>query len=462
MARGSAATRQALRFHGSLSLLLALAALALLAYLSNLYNLRLDWTASGRNSLAPASVEVLRALEQPVSIRVYAREDEQLRAPLRDVLERYRAASDQVQVAFVDPARALEEVRTQNIRSEGTVLVQYRGRSEKLEQLDESSLSNALVRLARAGERRLTFLAGHGERAPDGGANHDLGSFVSELRQQGVQVDTLEPGTQELAPDSVLVIAGPQVPLLAGEVARLQRFVEAGGSLLWLLDSEPPGSLQPLAERLGIRQLPGVIVDPVGQIYAGDPTFVLATPAHYQRHATTERFEFNTLFPIASGLEFDAAGDWQVTPLIEAAAQGWSETEREAGEVEFDPERDIAGPLVLAAALERGAAAADDEDAAGPAKAVGTAQRVIVVGDGDFLSNQFLANGGNLNLGLNFVNWLAGDDSHINIPPKTAADRALELGEGEIIAISAGFLFVAPLGLLGCGLLLWWRRRRRE
>ncbi|WP_255210745.1 hypothetical protein [Methylogaea oryzae] len=60
-----------------------------------------------------------------------------------------------------------------------------------------------------------------------------------------------------------------------------------------------------------------------------------------------------------------------------------------------------------------------------------------MLGDGDFLSNTYLGNGGNLNLGLNLVQWLSHNDQLINIPAKTASDAKLELSKSASAVIAS-------------------------
>jgi len=86
---------------------------------------------------------------------------------------------------------------------------------------------------------------------------------------------------------------------------------------------------------------------------------------------------------------------------------------------------------------------------------------VIVIGDSDFLSNAYLGNGGNVELGLNLFNWLNHDDQFITVTARTASDVNLELGKTAQIIIGFGFLFGMPLLLLGSGVAIWWRRRNR-
>jgi ABC-type uncharacterized transport system involved in gliding motility auxiliary subunit len=97
----------------------------------------------------------------------------------------------------------------------------------------------------------------------------------------------------------------------------------------------------------------------------------------------------------------------------------------------------------------------DSEQASSPT------QRVAVIGDADFISNAYLGNGANLDLGNRLVNWLSHDDALIRIPPRTAPDTQLTLTPTLSLAIGLGFLAVIPLGLLAAGGTIWWRRRKR-
>jgi hypothetical protein len=169
--------------------------------------------------------------------------------------------------------------------------------------------------------------------------------------------------------------------------------------------------------------------------------------AAYGQHPVIGNFDLITLFPDARPLvATEEGGDWQVTPLVEVAPRGWVETGPLTGEVRFDKGRDTPGPVTVALALTR-----NRNDAS---------QRVVVVGSGAFLSNTFVHNGGNLDLGLNMVNWLAQDEALISIQPRPTRDAELALSRGATLAIAAVFLLLLPLGFLSAGALVWWRRRR--
>ena len=87
-------------------------------------------------------------------------------------------------------------------------------------------------------------------------------------------------------------------------------------------------------------------------------------------------------------------------------------------------------------------------------------QRIVVIGDGDFLSNSFLMNAGNQDLGLSLVRWLATDDQMIGIPPNEPQDRELHLSLLHRGVIGLGWLIVVPALLLITGGIITWRRNR--
>ncbi len=447
MANPSSA-RFALRLQGVVALVLFLAVIGLLGYLADTYNRRFDWTASGRNSLSGASRQVLEKLPEPVAATVFARPNPELRANIDDLLQRYAAASSKFTVSFVNPDQTPARVKALGIRTDGTLLLELAGRREKLEQIDEQSVTSALMRLSRSGERKLVFLTGHGERSPDGQANHDLSTFTTALREQGVLATRPDAATgQDFPPDATLVITAPQVDLTVHEVAAVARFLAAGGNLLWLADPGPLHGLEPIAKQLGLRFVPGTLIDPVGQALAGSAHFAMATPENYRFHPALANFDFTTLFPLAVGIEHDTQEPWMATDLIELGGEGWAETGPIEDKVSFDEGQDRRGPFVLATAFTRTQGERE--------------QRVAVVGDGDFLSNSVIGNGGNLNLGLNLVNWLAADAGLVNIPPRTAPDSELKLSRDNSLLIGFGFLFGLPVAFAAGGLGVWLRRRGR-
>ena len=448
-------TRRQLRLQGGVFALLFLALVGLLAWLSTRYHYQADWTATRRHTLSTASTELLKRMDGPIRISAFARPAEatQVRQPIRDLVRRYQRHKPDLTLAFIDPDMAPDKVRQAGVTLDGELVVEYAGRRQNVQTVSEQALTNALQRLARQGERRVVFLQGHGERNPEGKANYDLGAFSRQLRNKGFDIVTRDLAARPNIPakTTVLVIAGAQTDLLPGEVEAIQRYLDKGGNLLWLADPGPLHGLNPLATELGITFRPGVIVDPTTELLRiKNPTF--AVVSRYPHHPVTRGLASVTLFPRAAALAVDPPKGWEAKTLLSTVARSWSETGTLSGTVNFDQGKDIPGPLVVGVALTRKLG----ENAAN----VGRIQRVVVLGDGDFLSNTYLGNGANLELGNRLFNWLSHDDRFITIPPKPAPDTRLTLSTAVGAVLGFGFLFLLPGLLLASGWML--RRRRRR
>ena len=443
-------------FQNAVFVLLFLAAMGLLAALSTQYVYEADWTYGQRNSLSPASVQLLKTLDKPLTFTAYVRGDSPLKDPLRRFVSKYQRIKPDTTLKLVDTDREPDAARAAGITADGELEVGYAGRSEKLTQINEAELGNAIQRLARSSERYVVFLTGEGERDPLGPHNFDLGDFGKQLQDKGFKVQTLDLPANPTIPQntSVLVIAGPQVSLLPGMVTIIRDYVKRGGNLLWLGDPGSLYGLEPLARDLGVSFGAGTILDMNGQLFGiNDPKLVFVTK-YGEDSGITKDFSIATVFPAATSLDADKDSGWAADAFLKTLPKSWLETGKLEGEVNYDPKRgDKLGPLAIGLALTRSLKAAKDQPAG--------EQRVVVTGDGDFLSNSYLGNGGNLQLGLNIFNWLAHDDSYISINPRPAPDLTLMLTPLQQGLIGFGFLLALPLLLLAAGIGVWLRRRRR-
>lgn len=440
---------QRLRFRNFLVTLTILCLLGGLAWLSTRYPLQVDITRNASNTLSAPSQKLLATLPDPVHITAYIQKGLPFRLQMAQLVERYSRHKKCVTLSFIDPDDQPEKTRELNIGKEGLVLVEYQGRTEKLNFIDESSLTNALLQLAKAEDRWVTFLAGHGERSPEGQANFDYGRFGKELSRRKISAQTINLAAIPAIPDnsSLLVLSAPAVPLLAGEMNIVKDYLQRGGNLLLLSDPGNP-QLESLLHDLGLKQLPGTLVDAAANLYKiTDPTFVVVS--EYTQHPITRGFQLISLFPAAAGFEITEETEFLNEPLLESSSKSWTETGPLTGKIGFEPgNNERQGPIAFAYALTRDL---------NPK----TQQRVMVVGDGDFLANAYIGNVGNLDLGLRMINWLVHDDRFIDIPAKIAPDKTLQLTRTSVAVIGFGFLIFLPLLLAGTGFFIWRKRRRR-
>ena len=429
---------------------LLLAAIVALYQLVALRPAQWDMTQNASNSLADSSVNVLNQLHGEIKLTMYiAGQDANLgdmHRLTRDFVALYQRYKPDISLAFIDPVKQPEEARKVNIHVNGEMLVEYGGKREHLTMLNEQALTSVLLRMAHTKNQLLMYLDGHGERNPEGIANHDLGEFGKRLKQNGFRLNSLNLALAQGVPDnaSMLIITQPQVDLLQGEIDKLLRYIDNGGNLLWLVDAEPLHGLERLTEKLGIILTPGIVIDPAAEEMNIPATWALG--AGYPPHAITQNFNLTTAFPFARAIDWEENAAWHHTTLVEAAPRGWVSRDIPQGKPHFNKTRDIPGPVTIALALQRNI---NDRE-----------QRIVIVGSGSFLANAYSGNGGNLDLGINMTNWLGNEERLITTQPRAVKDDAITLSKIHLTIISGSFLIVMPMLLMLAGAILWWRRRR--
>ncbi|MCX4188764.1 GldG family protein [Methylophaga sp. OBS3] len=432
---------------------LLIAVITVAAKLSLATNTAFDLTSNQRHSLSDQTIDLLKSLDQPTQIKAFISPGNEFSPALQQQLQRYQKYTDQLQVDIVDPAKAPQQVKQFNIQQQGEMLVIQGAKTERVQDLSEQSLTNAILRVSRSVKPKLVFITGHGERSAESNANFGLSLWANALIEQGFIIETINLAAEGQLPDNtdVVVIASPDLDWLPGEVKLIQDYVVDGGNLLWLTEPDQHGALAELADALELQWLPGTIIDPNSSLLGiDDPTFALLS--NFADHSLTRDLPSIVLMPGVSAVQSTPTetSDWQTIELLRTQVETWAElSSLTTAEIQFNEDLDLPGPLAVSLSLEREQKEAEAN------------QRVVVIGDGDFVSNQFLGNGANQAFANGIVNWLTAHDDLLNIAVKTTPDNQLSLSFTETLIIAIGFLFILPALLLATGLMLWWLRRKR-
>ncbi len=434
------------QFNSLLFPVLLFTCVVLLAWASVQKMVITDLTGNSRLSLTQPSVALIEKMKGLIEIDVYVNRTDQLGQKVEKLFSQYQKIKPDIKLNFISPEENPGLIRKHNIRFPAEMLIHYQDKTEHLQKPSEQSITNTLASLFRGSDRWLVYLNGHGERAPSGKANFDLGTFANHLQSRGLKSQILNISETKTIPDntSVLIIANPKVDLLPDEFSIIEEYLENGGSLLWLTEPEQRRLFPKLAKLLEIKFLPGVIVDATGQsLKITQPDLIPIIK--YSDHIVTKNFDLTTLFPQATAIKPYKTNHWKFSSIIVTSEQSWNEMSAVKEHVDYDKKYETLGPLNIALAFESN----------------NSAQRIIVVGESDFLSNRYIGNGGNLDLGIRMLNWLAADDQLITIPTRVATDLDFELSKTNSAIIGLGFLYVLPLIFTITGLIIWWRRRSR-
>ncbi len=436
-------------------ILLFITIISALAWISVKYNIRSDWTAGNRNSLSSDTIKLLKTITGPITIRSYQTDDPSLQKAVTEILTRYQYHKDDLQFQLVNPDLALELTKADRIKKYGQTVINYNNKTEIIDSLSEQNISNALLRLSRNRKPQLLFLQGHGERDPSNTTVIGYNTLASKLLKQGIEPHTINLLKDKLDNTSTTLLITPASnKILAGEIDKIKNHLEKGGNLLWLQDPGVASELKPIADFLQISFTHGVVVDNdknLRQVLGLSHPAVLPI-LEYKLHPITEKMKYFTLFVTASALSANKDSKWKVTPLLLTQKTSWSETDGFILDVNFERDKgDTKGPLSIGIALER---QVTDKNST-------KKQRIVIIGDSDFLSNNNIGQGANLTFALNTINWLSEDDKLISITPKNAPDLQLNMNDTKIAIIGFGFLVIIPLALLGTGIGIWLKRRKQ-
>jgi ABC-type uncharacterized transport system involved in gliding motility auxiliary subunit len=455
------------------SVLVVLGILVAINYIGARQNKRWDLTAAKQFSLSDQSRNVLSKLDAPLQISVFAQEQEFPR--YRDRLKEYEYISKQVTTDYVDPDKKPTIAKQNSIQQYGTIVFNYKGRTERVTSDSEQDLTNGVIKVVSGQQRKVYFTQGHGEKDTTSAEPTGYNAIAAALGRENYTVEKLAIAQQGSVPDdaAMVIVAGPRIDFFPPEIDALKKYLDKAGKLLLEIDppdkpdSPPVTNLIALAHDWGVDLGNNVVVDVsgMGRMLGTDASVpVVAT---YPSHPITARFNFLTAFPMTRETAVVAAGvnGHIAQPFIETGARSWAEADVKTllttGQVALDEAKgDRKGPVIIGAAVSAPVAAPAPATPPKPGdEAPKPETRVVVVGDSDFAANGGLGIQGNRDLFMNTLGWLSQQENLISIRPKEPDDRRITLTATQQANITWLSLLIIPGFVFGTGVYTWWRRR---
>ncbi len=506
------------------NLRLGTATLVGIAVVANLFGSyipgRIDLTAEQLYTMSDGTKQILRDLDDVVTVTFFTSGElpAQVRLLERDVsdvlrdFQRYSRGN--VQVIRKHPDRSedaaqeaqqlgIQPVQFNVVRREELQLkqgwlglaVQYADESEVIPFVGDSrtleyQLASNVWRLTRTATPKVAFATGHGEKTQT-----DYGRFTRELRRTyDVTTVDLSSDTAFIEPDvDALIMAGPKTALDARARELVRSYLANDGRILYLGEGVDvnlqflfamalPDSARDFTQQFGVRlngdlvfdlrsnesiQVPGEVFNYI----VAYPFWLRALPV--AEHSITRNI--NSIFlPWASSVDTLATEPGRTfTPLL-ATSEFAS---RQVGNLQIRPDQQLVynpdqlEQFVLALAVQ-GAARSDmpggetaepgAENAGGEEVSGALRGRVVIVGDADFLADQFIGNAPEgVLFALNAVDWLTQTDALLGIRSKQPTPRPLVFESNlEMQMVKYLNLIGVPLAFVLLGTVRLLRRRR--
>ncbi len=468
--------------------LAVLAILGLINFLGARYVWRLDLTENQMFTLSPETQQLVRSLKQPVKVWLF---DPQQSIQDRELLASYRRLSPQLSYEFVNPNAQPSLVERLEVRKPGDVVVEVPATNRKQfvqsvndqERLSEVKLTNAIAQVTGTRQATVYFVQGHGERSLEE-SQEAMAQAAKALQDRGYTVKPLNLAETVTFPRDarVVVLAGPQKALLKSEVDALNNFVQQGGNLLVMVDPNANPGLDSLLAPWGVTLDPRVVIDTSGRVVNLGPADVTVT--QYGDHPITKEFGNSlSFYSAARPVDVKEIPGITATPLLFTSDRVWAESDLKKQPVQFDPQSDRRGPLVLGFALSRpigeppkpspspsptvspGAKASPSPSPSPtPDASKGTAPkkeaRLVVIGNSSFVADGYFNQVINGDVFLNSVRWLSQEEQQtLSIRPKEAKNRRITLNSQQANLTAWLSLIILPLIGFGTAATVWWKRR---
>jgi ABC-2 type transport system permease protein len=369
---------------------------------------------------------------------------------------------------FLTPAQIRQQI---DLRSEDNAFVRvlsYNGRSSLLrvyndtKQFPEETEMTAAIKRLVVPAPVIVFISGDNERSSTitGDRSYQLLSnnrkFRKALLNQGFEVMTIDLNRQELPREvSVLVLGDPGKPVGDTAFARIQSYLARGGNMLITGEPEHRQFINPVLQLLGVRLSTGMLVN--GN--KGNAPDLVQADWYTGSHAPASSFSIIRQYkgfvnmPGAAALEADSTRSYRVDTLLTSQATGWNKKQGfdlSANEVRFEPANgDTKGSFPTVLALQR---------STGPQQ-----QKIIICGDGDFMSNIALeqARGYNLSFIYGIFSWFTNGDFPVRLLRPAPADDALLADKKQLGRYRLLILWGIPALILAGGAILLISRKRK-
>ncbi len=416
-----------------------------------------DFTEGKQHTLAPETLQALDTL--PAKIDAIAFFSTQTPSDTaKQLLGDFKSSSKgKFDYRFVDPNADPVLARQYGVTGDGKIVLVMGKLTETASYADESSITQAMIRLISPEARTVYFLTGHGEPDINGTDPASLSRARETLVSKNYTVKTLNLAADNKIPDDAkaVIVAGPSQALLDQEVAQLKAYLDKGGSLVVLEDptvfTKIGSNPDPLANYLktdwGITIQNDVVIDLTSNQPLSAISSSYSPSAPITQHMTTV-----AIMPQSRSLEVaqNLPQNVTVTPLILTSQQSWGETDlaslQSTQQIAFDPATDIPGPLTLAASAENSS----------------THGRVVVFGSSTFVTDNGFDHYANGDIFTNSVDWAAQQANLINITPRTPVSRTFDPpAQLPFIAILLGSVILIPGLVVVAGVSNWLARRRQ-
>lgn len=448
-----------------ITVILVLAALSIIAIFSMDHHKRFDMTANKKFTLDDKSIKITESLNQDIEVIVFFGKGSSFEQKSKDLLTQYEYYTKKFKVQYLETNKNPESAKEMGIESVDSMVLKTEKHKEIITSLTEENFTNALIKVTLEAEVKIAFVVGHGERSFTGTEQDSFSMAGDALKKESYQLTEVNLSSGDIPGDvNLVVIAGPKVSYTEGEIQRLENYLKNGGALMVLIGPRYENKmLVAFLKEYGIKMDYEVVLDTLGNNVFRNPYMVIVPLGYYGTHPIVNGFKMNTNFfytrpiqlekELPQGVAFSELAKSSPQPMSWAIEPKQKLTKED---LEFTPGKK-GGPFIIGVAGEiqlKNDPGKTDKDE----KNKRNTARMVVFGNANFPSNDFLNIQGNRLLFKNCVAWLTEQD-RISISEPSAPFAPLSLEEPQKKKIFTITVLIMPFVILLAGVFMLWTRK---
>ena len=446
----------------TVSILLIIGILTLVNLLSKRFFYRLDLTEDKEFTLSKATKDIVKNLEEPITVSAYFSEDmplqmKKIKDDFQDMLFEYSTISNgMIDFEFIDPSES-EETQQEAIQNGiQPLMVQVREKDQSKQQRVfsgailqagetkeilpvlvsgagmEYSLSTSIKKLAVLDKPSVGIIQGHGEPSLS-----DLQQAYQSLSiLYTVENIDLNAESEIASRFKAIAIIAPKDSIPESHFAKLNDYYSRGGKIMVAIDrvngdlqtaqgSELTTGLETWLSQKGVEVENSFLIDAsCGSVTVQQRQgpFIMNTPvnfpflpliSNFADHPITKGLE-QVILPFASPILFKGDSSLSFTPIAFSSQQSGTVTPPTFFDIQKKwTAADLpSSSLTVAGVLENGISGG----------------KIVIVGDGDFVTagQQGGQRSDNSSLLVNSIDWLSDDTGLIELRTKGVATRPID------------------------------------
>lgn len=391
-----------------------------------------DLTKERLNTLSEQSITQLKSLDSPIKATAFIAGGKNAR--VENLLKLYRTNNPKFSYEYVDPNKNPKRASEYEVTSDIVLFLESKGNRERINDITEENITNALIRVTTQGRKKIYVLKGHEqlvlESLPKGMSKSSISILSEALSKEVYDISAISLLEQQEVPKdaSILIVADPKTAFLPVESEAIKKYYQNGGNILWLIGEKFEKSNAEILTNLGISLSDGFIDDEMSKMLGADK-FMTVVGINSGTDITKGFNNSVCLFPICRNISFpDSSKDIIFIPFAQTSSKSKiisKSTSKEEAVKE--------GSFCVGLAFEKGKS------------------RSIVVSSALAVSDAVITQGENKNLFLNCFAWLSQEENLISIRPKDQNVTMLSLTDDSTFFIFF-FTIIFPPSIFGA---LW-------